>query len=243
MVGDSMDNHGPSSFRPGPRRMMRDDLELFERWSDGDVIAGQELVNRHYETIFFFFASKLPDHLASDLTQETFETMCAKTDSLHIHTSFSSYLLGIARWKLVEFFGRRARRKFDPITESFEGLDASPSITSLLGDKRRSSRLVMALRKLPLDDQILLELQTYEALQLREIAEILGVSHNRIATRLATAKRRLRRAAFELPSGADTVTSLSAYMKGLHDDFVEQLDAEEDGDGDGDEDAPPFREH
>lgn len=202
---------------------MRDDLELFDQWSGGDVVAGQRLVSRHYEAVYFFFASKLPDHVAADLTQETFETMCAKTDSLHIHTSFASYLLGIARWKLVEFFGRRAQRRFDPINESFEGLDASPSITAQLGDRRRSARLVMALRKLPLDDQLLLELQTYEGLQLREIAEILGVSHNRIATRLATAKRRLRRATHELPSAADTITSLTAYMKSLHEEFVRQL--------------------
>ncbi len=203
--------------------MMRDDLELFDQWSAGNVVAGQRLVSRHYEAVYFFFASKLPDHIAADLTQETFETMCTKTDSLHIHSSFASYLLGIARFKLVEYFGRRAQRKFDPLTESFYGLDVGPSMTAALGDRRRSSRLVLALRKLPLDDQILLELQTYEGLGLREIAEILGVSHNRIATRLATAKRRLRRAASELPSAADTVTTLCAFMKGVQQEFVRQI--------------------
>lgn len=196
--------------------MHKDDIELFDQWSDGDVEAGQELIRRHYDAVYVFFASKVPEHIAADLTQETFEVMCAKAERLRIHTSFIAYLLGIARWKLVERLGRRARRRFDPITESIDGLDEMPTITTLLAQKRRSSRLVLALRRLSLDDQIVLELRTYQGLGLREIAEILGVADNRIATRIATAKRRLRRAAQQIPQGEDTLTTLASYMQDLH---------------------------
>lgn len=204
--------------------MIKDDLELFDHWSDGDVEAGQQLIRRHYDAVYVFFASKLPEHVAADLTQETFEVMCAKAEGLRIHTSVLSYLLGIARWKLVERLGRRARRRFDPITESIDGLDELPTITALLAERRRSSRLVLAMRQLPLDDQIVLELQTYEGLGLREIAEVLGVSDNRIATRIATAKRRLRRAAQKIPQGEDTLTTLASYMQSLHTVLSGQLD-------------------
>ncbi|MCA9712289.1 MAG: sigma-70 family RNA polymerase sigma factor [Myxococcales bacterium] len=208
---------------------MKDDLELFDAWSSGDVEAGQQLVRRYYDGIYVFFASRLPEDVAADLTQQTFEAMCAKAERLSIHTSFASYLLGIARFKLVGWLGHKARRNFDPVTDTIPSdLGDSPTLTSILTDKRRESRLVLALRRLPLDDQLLLELRTYEGLGMREIAEVLGVPYNRIATRLATAKRRLRRATQEVPPGEDTITTLTVYMKDLHDRLLESHEPEED---------------
>lgn len=203
---------------------MNDDLELFALWSDGDVDAGQELIRRYYDVVYFFFVSKLPDFVAADLTEETFEMMCAKADGLQTRTSFASYLLGIARWILVDLLGRRSHRTFDPITDSAADLQPSPSIITIVtAERRRASRLMSALRTLPLDDQLVLELQTYESLGSREIAEIVGVSHSHIATRLATAKRRLRRAAQEIPHGGDTLTLLKDYMQSLRVELLRQL--------------------
>jgi RNA polymerase sigma factor (sigma-70 family) len=192
-----------------------DDLELFHRWAGGDAGAGQALVLRYYDAVYFFFVSKLADHVAVELTQDTFETVCKKAASLRIHASFASYLFGIARWKLVAHFRGQGRHGFDPLSDAFPDPGPESSITALLDRRHGESTLVQALRRLPLDDQILIEMRVYEALRLGEIAEILGVTKERVSARLTVAKRRLLRAAEGLASAEATMTTLSSYMKGV----------------------------
>jgi RNA polymerase sigma-70 factor (ECF subfamily) len=206
-----------------------DDLELFHRWADGDVDAGQALVVRHYDAVYFFFASKLPDDVAVELTQDTFETVCKKAASLRIHSSFSSYLFGIARWKLVAHFRGQGKHAFDPLADSCPDPGPASSVTALLDHRREESTLVRALRQLALDDQILLELRIHEGLRLREIAEILGVTKERVAARLLAAKRRLLRAVEALPTSADTLTTLSSYMRDVRAEFVRRIEPAEAG--------------
>ena len=213
---------------PGPGELLvvqavDDDLELFRRWAGGDVAAGQDLLLRYYDPVYFFFASKLADHLAVELTQDTFETVCKKTSSLRIHASFASYLFGIARWKLVAHFRGHERQGFDPLTDSFPDPGPASSVTQLLERKHGESTLVQALRQLPLDDQILIEMRVYESLRVHEIAEILGVTKERVSARLAVAKRRLVRAAEGLASADETLTTLSSYMKGVRDELGRKM--------------------
>lgn len=200
--------------------MIRDDFELFDLWSDGDVEAGQALIRRHYDGVYVFFASKVPESVAAALTQRTFEVMCVRADRLGRYISVASFLLRIAREILLDRLGQRIDRPFDPTTESIDELDDGVTLTSVLIDKAHASRLVLALRRLPLDDQIMLELQTRPVLDLREVAEILGVSDNRIATRIATAQRRLRRAASPIPGDEDTLTILALYLESLYVELV-----------------------
>src|SRR5690606_15606155 len=125
-----------------------DDLELFHRWAGGDVEAGQQLVLRHYDAVYFFFASKVGDQVAVELTQDTFETMCKKASSLRIHSSFASYLFGIARWILVGYFRGQGNQGFDPLSDSFPDPGKEAGVTAWLGRKREESTLVRALRQL-----------------------------------------------------------------------------------------------
>jgi RNA polymerase sigma factor (sigma-70 family) len=208
---------------------MTDDRELFLHWAGGDREAGQQLVLRHYDAVFCFFASKLSDELAGELTQDTFETMCEQASSLCIHSSFASYLFGIARWKLVHHFRGQSTQGFDPLADSFPDPGTGSSITAWLGNERTESTLVKALRQLPLDDQILLELRIYEGLQLREISEILGLAKEQVATRLSQTKRRLVRAAEGLALPGDTLTTLSSYMRGVRAELTRRLEEAADG--------------
>jgi RNA polymerase sigma-70 factor (ECF subfamily) len=54
------------------------DEALLHAWTDGDTTAGKQLVTRHYRRILLFFYSKVGPELGRDLTQATFETLCAK---------------------------------------------------------------------------------------------------------------------------------------------------------------------
>jgi RNA polymerase sigma-70 factor, ECF subfamily len=196
-----------------PSMANEDDLELFHRWAAGEVDAGQRLVVRYYDPVYFFFASKLADHAAMELTQDTFETACEKAGSLRLHASFASYLFGIARWKLVTSLRSRVNQGFDPLSDACPDPGPGSTVTALLEQRHEESVLMSELRQLPLDDRILLELRLYEGLRLAEIAEILGLSKDRAAYRLTAAKRRLVHAAAGVTTVDETLTSLTTYVK------------------------------
>jgi RNA polymerase sigma factor (sigma-70 family) len=189
-----------------------DDLELFHRWAGGDLDAGQQLVVRHYDSVCSFFASKLADHAAMKLTEDTFEAVCTKAASLQLHASFASYLFGIARLKLVAHYREQVGHGFEPLVDTCPAPGPGASVTALLERQPEVSRWVGALRQLPLDDQILLELRLSEGLQLREIAEILGASKERVASRLAAARQRLQHTA-DGAAVEPALTSLTSTMR------------------------------
>ncbi len=159
------------------------DLELLEQWRGGDPRAGNELFERHFDSVYGFFANKAPND-AADLVQRTFLACVEARSRFRGASSFRTFLFAIARHELFSYF-RRAHRNADASATSLSDLAPSPSTAMLVRFEHRV--LLEALRGIPLDLQIALELHYWERLTTSEIAEVLGVAQG-------TAKSRLRRA-------------------------------------------------
>ncbi|PCC75260.1 RNA polymerase sigma-70 factor, ECF subfamily [Nannocystis exedens] len=195
------------------------DEALLHAWIDGDAAAGKQLVTRHYRRILLFFYSKVGPELGRDLTQATFETLCAKKVVFRGESSVLTYLFGIARWKLVHHL--RTRRlhdeRFEPLEHSVELPEVDRSITSLFMGRQREALLVRALRSLPLDDQIVLELKEYEGMTSRQLAEIYEVGRDTMSSRINRARQRLtvavQRAAESVQLIDSTLTGLDECMR------------------------------
>jgi RNA polymerase sigma factor (sigma-70 family) len=195
------------------------DEALLDAWIDGDAAAGKQLVTRHYRRILLFFYSKVGPELGRDLTQATFETLCAKKVVFRGESSVLTYLFGIARWKLVHHL--RTRRlhdeRFEPLEHSVELPDVERSINSLFMGRQREALLVRALRSLPLDDQIVLELKEYEGLTSRQLAEVFEVGRDTMSSRINRARQRLtvavQRAAESAQLIDSTLTGLDECMR------------------------------
>lgn len=167
---------------------MEADAELLQAWANGDRSAGNALFRRHFDALFRFLSTKL-DGPCDDLVQETFEACLAGAARFEGRASFRTYMLRIARNRLCEHY-RRARRDFSPASASVIDGGASPS--TAFSAKEREGRLLAALRRLPLDFQITLELFYWEGLKTHEIAEVLEVSPHTARSRLARARERVR---------------------------------------------------
>ncbi|MCY1060224.1 RNA polymerase sigma factor [Nannocystis sp. SCPEA4] len=195
------------------------DEALLDAWIDGDAAAGKQLVTRHYRRILLFFYAKVGPELGRDLTQATFETLCAKKVVFRGESSVLTYLFGIARWKLVHHL--RTRRlhdeRFEPLEHSVELPDVERSINSLFMGRQREALLVRALRSLPLDDQIVLELKEYEGLTSRQLAEVFEVGRDTMSSRINRARQRLtvavQRAAESAQLIDSTLTGLDECMR------------------------------
>lgn len=191
----------------GPRAAAQarnaEDLALLAAWRGGDARAGDALVRHYAPHLTRFFADKIHDFEVDDLVQQTWEALIHARDRFvvpgepatpaagePIEASFRAYLYGTARFVLFAHFRRRARAaQFDPNLSSIEDLSPSPSRQA--SAHARIERLAAALRKLPLDMQILLELRYAQEMTSAEIAAAYEIPRNTAKSRLRTAKERL----------------------------------------------------
>lgn len=167
------------------------DYELLRAWRADDAQAGNALVRRHFRPIFTFLRSKVPDHV-DELVQTTFLACVEARDRIDDQRSFRAYLFGIARRQLIYHYRRKRREneRFDPMLESVHDLGSSPSQMAAI--KQEQQLVLDALRRLPLDLQITLELHYWEGMTVAEVAEVLEVPAGTVKSRLHRAREQLR---------------------------------------------------
>ncbi len=173
-----------------PEMAMDDDFVVLDRWRAGDRAAGDALLRRHFDALYRFFRNKL-DQGVDDLIQRTFTACIAAKDNFRKQSSFRTYLFTVARNELYHHYEKRQREAvlFEPGSMSVEAMGTSPS--AVVARQQEQRLLLRALRALPLELQVAIELFYWEQLTTQEIAEIMDVPQG-------TAKSRLRRAREEL---------------------------------------------
>lgn len=171
--------------------MTSDDATRLRAWADGDAEAGRALVEAHFDRVYRFFRSKL-DRGAEDLTQEVFAACVAGASGYRGEGSFRAFLLGAARRILYKHYRSRARegRALKRQWVSADMIEPSPSAAAAASSE--VELLGRALRRLPLDLQIVLELHYWEAASTAEIAAIVEIPVGTVKTRLMRARTELR---------------------------------------------------
>ncbi len=165
------------------------DAELLEAWSGGDLSAAETLISRHLDTVHRFFSGKVEGDL-EDLVQRTFLRCIEKRQTYRGDGEFRAFLLGIARYELLDVYRRKASGKvFDPAVSSLEDLAPRPS--EVLRAQQEKQVLLHALRRIPLDEQLLLELYYWERMTSAEISAILDVPSPTVRGRLQRARKAL----------------------------------------------------
>jgi RNA polymerase sigma-70 factor (ECF subfamily) len=194
------------------------DLDLLEAWRSGDEKAGNLLVRRYFARVYHFFASKVAEGI-EDLTQQTFEACVHARDRIDDRGTFAAYLFGIARGKLLHHF-RRLRRhddRLDPLACSVEDLGGSIDRAVAMREEQRV--LMLALRRLPLDHQIALEMHYWEDMTVAEIGAVLDAPDGTVKSRLHRARERLREHIAELAGSPDvrdtTLQNLDRWARTL----------------------------
>lgn len=194
------------------------DLELLEAWRAGDATAGGELFERHFAAVRRFFRNKIvgdPD----DLIQKTFLALVEGRDRFRGEASFRRYLLGTANNVLRGHY-RSKRRDAPPIDFSeVSAIDLAPSPSEVfaLGDEQRL--VLEALRRIPLEFQIALELFYWEELPVLELAAVLDIPLGTVKTRLRRGRQLLEQKIAELAASPErlhtTLTDLDRWARGL----------------------------
>ena len=184
------------------------DLALLDRWRAGDADAGNQLFKRHFPSVYKFFEHKT-DGEVDDLVQETFLACVNNRETFRRQSSFRTYLFAIARNVLLGHWrkarGTRPTLDFDEISIA----SLSTSVGTRLTKREDRGRLLAALRALPVEQQILLEMFYWEDLDRDQLAEVFEVETATIGSRLYRA-----RAALQTGLGADDA-ALDTWARSL----------------------------
>lgn len=182
------------------------DEQLLAAWRQGDRGAGQALFRRHYDTLARFYANKVAAEERPELIQRTFLACVESRDRFEGKSQFRTYLIGIAVRQLYKHFDRRRRdqRRLDFNHVSSEDLAPTPSQYAVQQDEYRI--LLAALRRVPVDYQLVLELVYWEGFTAQMIAECLDIP-------LGTAKTRIRRGRELVREQIETVAATPSLLQ------------------------------
>jgi len=185
---------------------VRTDLELLDAWRAGDRAAGDALVSRHWASISRFFRAKVGDD-GADLISQTF-LACVEGRDRIAGDNVKAYLFAVARRRLADHFRKRARAPVvDLARSSLVDLGTGPATE--LGRRQRGELLRDALARIPLDDQIALELAYFEGMSTRDLAAVLEIPENTVRSRLSRARDKLRAKLCELGTPAEAALAES----------------------------------
>ena len=201
-----------------PKINLATDYELLDRWADGDHKAVTELFGRYFDALYRFFRHKTTSEV-DDLVQSTFEACVSGRERFRRESTFRTYLFATARYKLLNHY--RARRDIADLSEIAESrlADLEPSPSAVVAGRQEKRVLLEALRGLPLDYQIIIELYRWENLTGPEVAEVLEISEAAMRSRLHRAQELLRSEIERLSASPELLHSTLANL----DDWARSL--------------------
>ncbi len=197
---------------------MRDDFELLDAWAGGDASAARDLLARYTRPLYRFFHRKV-DGPIEDMVQDTLVGALQGRDRFRREAGFRSYVFGIARHVLYAQLRARHRGAVELDLESSSLREIGPTPSEVVADKTERKVLLEALRHLPVETQVLLELYHWQDLTAGEIAQVLGIGEHAVRSRLHRAKAALREAVADVARSANllesTWTDFEAWARSL----------------------------
>jgi RNA polymerase sigma-70 factor, ECF subfamily len=167
------------------------DETLVANVAKGNRLAMQLLFVRHHARVYRFLLRMVGNAAAAeDLSSEVFLAVWQQADRFQARSSFSTWLLGIARNKaLSELRGRVGERGADG--EGLEAADTAHDPEAAYSAKRRRELLRNCLSRLSHEHREIIDLVYYHDKSVREVAQILGIPHNTVKTRMFYARNKL----------------------------------------------------
>lgn len=167
------------------------DEALLRSWASGDQKAGQLLFKRYFDALLRFFRRQLGADVG-DLVQQTFLGCIKARNRGSEIKNFRAYLYKIARNRLYKHLGRLSGRPRHEVCRS-SVVDLAPSPSRLLGEREESARLVDALTRLPLEQQLALYFYYVEDMSAPQVGAALdGLTVPAVRSRLRRALAALR---------------------------------------------------
>ena len=203
---------------------MAHDLELLERWRHGDKSAGGELFHRHFAALRRFFRNKVSYEESEDLVQKTFLACVEGRERFRGDSSFRTYLFAAARRILYRHLEKRHRdvvnAGLDMSVSSLHDLGASPSGVAAANEQQ--ARVLAALRHIPVEMQLMMELFYWEEMKGPELAAVMDIAETTVRTRLHRARARLKAELEKMADEPTPVDAMDDWARSLRETLVRE---------------------
>lgn len=169
--------------------MPTDESQLIARILDGHAEDFGYFLDRYSLEAFAIVVRLVPQQEdAEELVQDAFVRAFNRLDTFEGRSSFSTWISRIAYTTAVSWL-RKRRMKYLSIDDQPELSDTE--VDEAFDDESRIDELRRAIRLLKPDEQTLITLYYYDSRPLNDIAYILDVEPNTLATRLHRIRRKL----------------------------------------------------
>lgn len=200
------------------------DIGLLARWRDGDLKAGNDLIERHFARIKRFFERKVSEeHVVKELLQRTFERCMQKVGDFEGRSGFYTFLYGIAKNIFLEHCRQyRNDQRFVEL-EEVPLVDLDPTPFSAVGRDRERKLLINVLRRLPFNTQVVVELYFFEELPASRVAEVIGCPVGTVRGRISSARKQIEKLVREFAESPEqldsTLMTLETWAQRIRDDL------------------------
>ncbi len=169
-------------------------LDLLNRIAQRDESALEELHRCMAKRIYAFALNRLHDESeAESVVVETLFAVWEKPQQFRGNSKLSTWILGIARNKVLDIRGRRPRPAED-LDELAEELESDGlGVFELVARQQDRKQILGCLETLPEAQRECLHLVFYEGHALKEIAQFQSVPEGTVRTRLFHARKAMRR--------------------------------------------------
>lgn len=176
-----------------------DDEMLVAQFKSGSQKAFDELMKRYERRIFGYLLRSVRNYEdAEDLTLEVFFKAYRALDSWEPKAKFSTWLYTIASNLAIDYHRSKARQPVyvfedeDVIEAKLVATDISSNPEKQLEEKERGRIIREAVDELSSKQKAVFMLTRYEGLQIREVAETLGMAEGTVKIHLHRAMKKLQ---------------------------------------------------
>ena len=166
------------------------DVDLIQRYLEGDVDAFAELMRAHEDRVFGIAMRMMRDRDAAlDVTQDTFLTVFRKADRYKAEAAFSTWLYRVTVNTCYDHLRRQKRKRTEQIPEGHDPPDRG-SASAMAAVELRPD-LEAALMELSPEFRAAIVLVDMQGMSLDQAADTLDVPTGTVKSRLFRARRQL----------------------------------------------------
>jgi RNA polymerase sigma-70 factor, ECF subfamily len=165
-------------------------FDLLRQIGQGNEAAMREVYRSFSRKVYAYALNHIHDAgKAEEVVVDTMHEVWRHPDRFRGDSKFSTWLIGIARHKLLDAF-RKAKPDYDELDESLPSEDQGAF--DVLAEKQRREGVRHCMEKLSEDHRECLHLVFYEGMSLVEVATIQQCPENTVKTRLFHARQKIK---------------------------------------------------
>jgi RNA polymerase sigma-70 factor (ECF subfamily) len=132
--------------------------------------------------------------LSFEITQEVFVSLWQRRNEVVFHTSLSAYLYTCVRYKIIRHINKsKLREKYYRDFLSYAGLSVDNSNEEQVNYNDINKLIEQKVSELPKKCQKIFRLSRYNDLSIKEISQLLNISHKTVENQLTIALKYLRK--------------------------------------------------